>query len=77
DGDIREQPIELPVAKVIEFIDQGGDFYTGRESLGAIQKGGELEVKEEQDGERLRLRTVNGTDEKFYLEALPSYRDDE
>lgn len=75
EGDLREQPIELPVAKVIDFIAQDGVFYTGKEVLGEVKLGGKLEVLEEDDGERLRLRTVEGTEEKFYLESLPSYVD--
>lgn len=73
DGEVRDQPIELPVAKVIDFMRQDGDFCTGREALGELERGGDLEVREEEDGEQLRLRTVEGTDEKYYLESLPSY----
>lgn len=76
-GEVRQQPVELPVAKVIDFIAQDGVFYTGREALGEINLGGRLEVLEEEDGEQLRLRTVEGTDEKFYLEALPKYQESE
>lgn len=75
EGDVREQPIELPVAKVIDFIAQDGTFFTGREALGDIKLGGRLEVLEEEGGDQLRLRTVEGTDEKFYLESLPEYRE--
>lgn len=73
DGNVRDQPIELPVAKVIDFMSKEGKFCTGREALGELERGGDLEVREEDGGEQLRLRTVEGTDEKFYLESLPTY----
>lgn len=73
DGTIREQPLEIGVPQVIELIGEGGVFVTGRDTLGSIEKGGRLEVIEEQDGEQLRLRAVDGTDEKFFIESLPAY----
>jgi hypothetical protein len=73
DGTIREQPLELGVAQVVDFIAEGGVFVTGRETLGSITRGGELEVLEEQGGEQLRLRAVEATDEKFHLKSLPTY----
>jgi hypothetical protein len=75
DGTVREQPIELGVAQVIDYIAEGGVFVTGRESLGSIEQGGKLEILEEQGGEQLRLRAVEGTEEKFYLESLPAYQE--
>lgn len=75
DGEIRDQPIELPVAKVIDFMSQDGNFCTGREALGNLERGGDLEVREEEGGEQLRLRTVEGTEERYYLESLPTYSD--
>lgn len=76
EGEPRDQSLEMGVAQVIDFIAEGGVFYTARESLGELELGGRLEVLEEEGGEQLRLRTVDGTDEKFYLESLPSYRDE-
>ncbi len=77
DGTIREQPLEIGVAEVIDLIAEGGVFVTGRETLGSITRGGRLEVLQEEAGEQLRLRAVDGTDEKFFLESLPAYRGSE
>lgn len=73
DGQPRSQPLELGVAQVIDYIAQDGSFCTGRESLGTIERGGDLMVVDE--GEQLRLRTVDDTDEKFHLGSLPTYEE--
>jgi hypothetical protein len=75
DGEPREQSLELTVPQVVDYIAGEGGFYTGRETLGEIKLGGRLELLDE--GEEVRLRTVEGTDESFYLESLPSYEPDD
>lgn len=73
DGEPRDQPLELTVPQVVDYIAGDGVFYTGREKMGQIELGAQLELIDE--GEEVRLRTVDGTDEKYYLESLPAYGD--
>jgi translation elongation factor EF-1alpha len=73
EGEPREQPLELTVPQVIDYIAGEGNFYTGRETLGRIELGGELEIVDE--GDEVRLRTIDGTEEEYFLNALPTYHD--
>lgn len=77
DSEPREQPLELTVAQIIDYMAKpnAGTFCTGLEIMGNIERGGDLEVRQEDDGEQLRLRTVEGTDERYYLNSLPTYQE--
>ncbi|MGM0381865.1 MAG: hypothetical protein ACQEP7_07730 [bacterium] len=68
-GVLRDQSLELPVSQVMEYIGRGGTFYTGLMEEENLDLGGKLEVQEEE--EQLRLRTVDGTEEKYHLVSLP------
>lgn len=69
EGEPRKQSLELPVAQVMDYIGRGGTFYTGLQKESQIELGGKLEVLEEE--EQLRLRTIDGTAEKYHLGSLP------
>lgn len=71
DGEPRDQPLELTVPQVVDYIAGEGVFYTGIENLGKVELGGKLEIVDE--GEEVRLRTVEETDEKYHLHSLPTY----
>jgi len=65
----REQSLELGVSRVIDYIGRGGTFYTGLLEDDNLDLGGKLEVREEE--KQYRLRTVEGTAEKYHLGSLP------
>ncbi len=69
DGEPRDQMLELTVPQVIEYIERDGGFCTGLETDTGIERGGDLEVLEEDD--EMRLRTVEDTKEKYQLIELP------
>lgn len=71
EGQPRQEKLELSVPQLVKYILNGGSFYTGRETESGLEKGGELEVVEEDD--QYRVRTVEGTEEQFQLANLPAY----
>lgn len=75
EGSPREQSLELSVMQVVNYLSEGGTFFTGKPEEDGISKGGMLELFKKSD-EEILLQTAEDTPEPYRLNALPIYQAD-
>lgn len=67
----RTQSLELTVMQIVNYLSQGGTFYTAKKVQGEFELGGLIELYSNEEDEEFHLQTEADTDSAFHLNQLP------